>query len=190
MFCCTISSGSEMEMETNKCIVDSTHRSHYNNGSQFTGFMVCAMPNEVENNKHRINYSHDDHLRACESVKQDKRYKIMDFNTANTIRKLRWNRWGKQGGRTTKPQCRNPSSLIYIKPTNKYSNLTEHNLDQSIKITLTNIQSVKSKGVLLHDHILHNKTDICIMTETWLQDRDSDEIWKDMTYLKKNLNKL
>ena len=59
-----------------------------------------------------------------------------------------------------------------------------------MKITLTNIQSVKSKDLLLHDHILHNKKDICIMTETWLQDWDSDETWKDMTDLSKNPHKL
>ena len=94
----------EIEMETNICIVNSTHRSLCKeNGTQFTGFMVCAMPNEVENNKHRINYSHDDLLRVCESAKQGKRYKIMDCNAENTIRKLRLNRRRKLGGRTTKP---------------------------------------------------------------------------------------
>ena len=63
-----------------QCIVNSTHRSHYmDNGSQFIGFTVCTMPNEVENNKHRISYCHDDLVRVCESAKQDKRYKIMDF---------------------------------------------------------------------------------------------------------------
>ena len=114
----------------------------------------------------------------------------MDINAENIIRKLRLNRWGKWGGRTTKPQCRNPSNLIYIKPTNKTSNLTEHNLDQSMKINLTKIQSVKSKELLLHDHILHNSSDMCIMTETRLQDRDSDGICKDMTDLNKNPYKL
>ena len=53
-----------------------------------------------------------------------------------------------------------------------------------MKITLVTIQSVKSNELLLHNNILHNKT------ETWLQDRDSDEIWKDMTDLNKNLYKL
>ena len=95
-------------------------------------------------------YSHDDLLRVCKSAKQNKRYKIIDFNPENIIRKLKLNRQGKQGGkqggRTTKPQCRNPSNLIYIKPTNKMSNLTEHNLDQSIKVTLTNIQSGKARS--------------------------------------------
>ena len=143
-FWCTVSSGSEIKMETNKCIVTSTHRSLYEeNGLQFTGFMVCTMPIEVENNTHGKNYKHDDLLRVCESAKQDKRYKVIDFNAVNTIR---LNRWGKWDGRTTKPQCRNPSNLIYIKPTNKMSNLTEHNIDQSMKITLTSFNQLQARS--------------------------------------------
>ena len=42
----------------------------------------------------------------------------------------------------------------------------------------------------MYEYILHNKTDKSIMTETWLQDRDSDEIGKDMTDFNKNLYKL
>ena len=60
------------------------------------------------------------------------------------------------------------------------------NSSSNIKVTLVNIQSIRNKGLILYDYLQSNDTDICILTETWLQNCNSNEIWLDMTDLNKN----
>ena len=43
------------------------------------------------------------------------------------------------------------------------------NSSTNIKGTLANMQSIKNKDLILYDYLQSNDTDICILTETWLQ---------------------
>ena len=45
------------------------------------------------------------------------------------------------------------------------------------------MQSVKNKDLILHQYICDNKTDLCILTETWLTDSDTDKVWISCTSL-------
>ena len=49
---------------------------------------------------------------------------------------------------------------------------------------LLNAQSIKNKDTLVMDKAIESKTDICIITETWLKDRDN--IWIESSKMRKN----
>ena len=56
-------------------------------------------------------------------------------------------------------------------------------LKKNLGLTVINIQSIKNKHTNLLDHLVENKTDICIVTETWLT--EDDKIWLDCCDLSK-----
>ena len=47
----------------------------------------------------------------------------------------------------------------------------------SLCICLANIQSVKNKQLVLHQYLVENKVDLCILTETWLRNTEADQAW-------------
>ena len=57
-------------------------------------------------------------------------------------------------------------------------------LRKNLGLTVINIQSIKNKDTNLLDHLVENKTDICIVTETWLN--EDDKIWLECCDLSKN----
>ena len=76
-------------------------------------------------------------------------------------------------------------SLIIIN-INEDATQSQVNSSSNMKVTLANIQSIKNKDLILYDYLQSNDSDICILTETWLQNCDNDEIWLEMTDLNKN----
>ncbi len=48
-------------------------------------------------------------------------------------------------------------------------------LRNNIHLCLWNAQSIKGKDTLLHDYMLSSQLEVCVLTETWLKDRD--DIW-------------
>ena len=48
------------------------------------------------------------------------------------------------------------------------------------------MQSIRNKDLLLYDYLKTNNSDICLLTETWLQTCVNDDIWLEMTDLNKN----
>ena len=51
----------------------------------------------------------------------------------------------------------------------------DKDLWKNLRLTVINIWSIKNKDTNLLDHLVENKTDICIVTETWLN--EDDKIW-------------
>ena len=51
----------------------------------------------------------------------------------------------------------------------------------NIQIALINTQPLRSKELLLYDYIRENNIDMCIDAETWLQNRDEDKAWCDIS---------
>ena len=45
--------------------------------------------------------------------------------------------------------------------------------EKTIHFAIVNARSVKNETAILVDHILQEKIDICVVTETWLKDVDS-----------------
>ena len=42
---------------------------------------------------------------------------------------------------------------------------------------MANIQSVKNKQLILHQYLVENKIDLCVLTETWLRNTEADQAW-------------
>ena len=53
----------------------------------------------------------------------------------------------------------------------------------NLLIVLVNAQSLRSKDLLLHEYIKEDNIDICIVTETWIQNREEDKVWCDISAL-------
>ena len=95
----------------------------------------------------------------------------------NTIRKLRiWKRMeqGKKGGVKVHQailaikRSVNINNLIQIEA--KAMNSHDEELWKNLRLTVTNLQSIKNKDTNLLDHLVDNRTDICIAMDTWLND--------------------
>ena len=123
---------------------------------------------------------------AHKEMVKDKKYKRLDLDTIKCIRKYRLNKMGQRGGQKRHNQDKvDLDSLITVNIIEDRTHL-QANSSSNIKVTLVNIQSIRNKDLILYDYLQWNDTDICILTETWLQNCDSDEIWLDMSDLNKN----
>ena len=70
------------------------------------------------------------------------------------------------------------SNLINIKTSTKnvYNCL-------EVRIATVNVQSVKNKDLILHQHLCDNGIDLCVVTETWLSSKQDDKICQSCTPL-------
>ena len=109
----------------------------------------------------------------------------------NTIRKLRIKKrrkGGKKGGVKeheailASKRSVNINNIIQIKA--KAMNNYDKELWKNLRLTATNLQSIKNKDTNLLDHLVEDRTDICIATETWLN--EDDKIWLECSDLSKN----
>ena len=60
----------------------------------------------------------------------------------------------------------------------------DNELRKNLGLTVINIWLIKNKDTNLLDHLVENKTDTCIVTETWL--KEDDKIWLECCDLSKN----
>ena len=86
--------------------------------------------------------------------------------------------------------CKADLENLTIFNTSKDKSQLQVSSSTNIKVTLANIQSVKNKDLILFNYLKSNDTDVCILTETWLQNCASDELWLDMIDLNKNEYKM
>ena len=121
-----------------------------------------------------------------EEMVKDKRYKRLDIDTRQTIRKYKLNRRGQRGGQKRHKQGKVDLESLIAVNINEDKTQLQGNSSSNINGTLANIQSIRNKDLMLYDYLQSNDTDICILTETWLQNCNSDEIWLDMTDLNNN----
>ena len=52
-----------------------------------------------------------------------------------------------------------------------------------MQIAVINAQSLRSIELLLYDYIRGDDIDICIVTETWIQNREDEKAWCDISAL-------
>ena len=110
-------------------------------------------------------------------VRSDQRYKVINSITCYNIRKLKLNRRGCRGGVRMKshldiihPKSSDNDNLIIINT--EWQEITHNHC--SLCICLANIQSIKNKQLILHQYLVENNINMCVLTETWLSDTDSD----------------
>ena len=136
-----------------------------------------------------IEYNHNKLYSIVRKVGKDQRYKLIDRSACTRIKKLHLNQRGKRGGKRLKhhihrlgliPEGMNSSNLIHIEMDTKQS---MRGLKLNLTLSLLNAQSIKNKELLLHGQLIHHDVDICILTETWLSENDSDRTWLQYTVL-------
>ena len=129
-----------------------------------------------------------DTLRSIKGkVDHDSRFKILNPQTCNIIRKLRLNHKKTRRGRKVKAQNIQQKRLVELENLITIQCKRESKIkrqDTNLHITLANVQSLKPKELLCLDHIVGNNTDLCILTEIWLKNEDS--IWLQECKLNKN----
>ena len=104
------------------------------------------------------------------------------IEACQNIRKLRLNKKRKRGCRGRKKnRSVNWSNLHQIR-TRRNDMIT--NINENISMSLANVQSLRSKELLIHDYIHEQKIDMMILTETWLSSEDAVRI--DSSELNKN----
>ena len=134
-------------------------------------------------NKHHYNRDHLYGLML--KVENDNTYKLLEPETCITIRQLRLNKYkcGKRGG-TRKEMRHNCKTVREINTANLVLVHIKPRVDQDpgryrtkqLHLLLSNIQSIKSKELLLLEHLNNNKIDIAVITEMWLNE-DTDKAW-------------
>ena len=116
------------------------------------------------------------HIKA--TTHYDIRYKHLDHQTCCTIQQLRLNRRGKRGGKNNKKITKQQGTdhrniiLIHICDTN-----TKTHPSENVEISSINIQTIKNKEYVLHEYIVNNTIDACVILETWLKNNDEDKVW-------------
>ena len=68
----------------------------------------------------------------------------------------------------------NNDNITIINSKNEY---TKNRSIHGIRGCLVNIQSLKNKYPALRHYLTDNQIHICVTTETWLKNSDTDEIW-------------
>ena len=123
-----------------------------------------------------IKYEREELIGIANKCKQDNRYKILNKETGVKIRNYRLNRRYKRGGKRLNTAYRkliqqhntlNIDNLISISCNDLGFN-SDRNSDNML-IVLVNAQSLRSKDLLLYEYIKEDNIDICIVTETWIQ---------------------
>ena len=140
-------------------------------------------------NKSTIQYNRVKFYSLADKVRSDPGYKVFNYKTCNNIRKLKLNRRGCRGGLRMKshldiihPISPNKDNLISIN-TEPQEVIPNHH---SLCICLANIQSVKNKQLILHQYLVENNIDLCVLTETWLRDTEADQVWLQCSSLNNN----
>ena len=141
---------------------------------------------QVQNSGQNITYNHNNLIHIKEEMVKDERYKRLDLDTIKTIRKYRLNKRGQRGGQKRQKQGKVDLESFITVNINEDKMQLQANSSPNIKVTLANIQSIRNKELILYDYLQSNDIDICIITKTWLQNCNSDEIWLEMTDLNNN----
>ena len=111
-------------------------------------------------------------------VKFDRKLQILPPMICRKIRHLRIYRRRTRGKRAGKSYSQPDKPMGVIR-----DNLTQilvikevrMNRSKYVSLVVSNIQSLHNKDTLLLDHLSEVKADLCLVTETWLQDQD--EVW-------------
>ena len=139
--------------------------------------LETSTPPQVQNSEQKITYNNDLLVQIKKEMVKDKRYKRLDLDTIKTIRKYRLNRRGQRGGQKRHKQGKVDLESLITVNINEDKTQLQASSSSNIKVTLANIQSIRNKDLIPYDYLQSNDTEICILTETWLQNCNSDEIW-------------
>ena len=124
-----------------------------------------------------IQYEWNQLLNIRETLITNKYFRKIDHDVVKLIRKYRLNRRGRRGNNNNRlsQNGANPSNLI---PISKAKGNKDHQCtDKIFSFSRLNAQSIKSTENGLSEYLHETKTDICIITETWLKPCNMDIVW-------------
>ena len=130
-----------------------------------------------------ITYSHDELVWINKATKHDQSYKTLPFGTIRAIRSSKLNHKKVKNNKQHKIMQTgvNPCNLIQIQITKSPA---PH--DHRLKISTVNTQSSKQKGLQVMELVSDHNLDFVVITETWLTNNQSDNIWLEGTCLNKD----
>ena len=129
-------------------------------------------------------YSRHDLHAIRDTLLKNRNWKQIDYDTCKTVFSLRLNRRGCRAGKNKMIARPNHDNLIPFVT----RRVTEQKIDiaNKLKLSTVNIQSIKSKDDDLFEYLLESKTNLCVVTETWLSDEnEEDGAWVSCTHLNK-----
>ena len=121
-------------------------------------------------------------------VKLNRTLTILPPTTCKVIRHLRIQRRKKcRSHGKDLYRCNNKTrtvSLSNLQNLRHIEALTRTDPSHNSALTLVNTQSLKNKDTIQLDHLIEMKTDICIVTETWL--KENDDSWLECSDISRN----
>ena len=144
------------------------------------GSIIMSSSQQAQQNKFIV-YTSEDLKCIRDNVYHDQCYRILSGQTCKSIRSLRISKKkkekrGSKVGLKTKNTERHRSvklsNLIKIYINNLLCNQAGQ---KTIKLSTINVQPFKNKDLILYQYICDNKSDLCILTETWLTDSDIEK---------------
>ena len=185
------------QLECNYSMVDSPIQSSQIAKGKYTTTSTSTLY-IVDSNKHiqydKYVYTKVFLLQLLDKVCVNHQYQCLPPLACQNIQQLGLHRRGKRRGkRRNRPldiirPCRtNPKNLVRV---SIEVDISKDQPDMSLTFSLLNAQSVKNKDLIIHHQIVQNKTDILLLTKTWLTSKETDKICIDSSDLNKDRYKL
>ena len=127
-----------------------------------------------QQHKQNIVYNHDECFKIKMNRNNFRTFKILDPLVVKTIR-LQLNRKGRRGGKNE--ILRNQTSISIANLSQVELQADKININNKIKLAVANVQSLKPIEEEVLDYLVSANVDISVLTETWLQTSDSDNVW-------------
>ena len=130
-----------------------------------------------------IQYEWNQLLNIKETLNTNKYFKKIYHDVIKLIRKFRLNIRERRGGNNNNRLSQNGANLSNLIPISKAKGKKDHQcMDKIFSFSLLNA-SIKSKENELSEYLHETKTNICIITETWLKPCDEDTVWCNISEL-------
>ena len=130
-----------------------------------------------------IRYTADEMFQLKSKVDHNAQYKILNGKTFINIRTLRLNRRPiRRGNHKAKVEDKIRSvDFTNLKAIKVMDSLGKNNVSRRLSLSLCNAQLIKAKEEIVAEILEDTKSDIIVITETWLT--DDDKVWIDSTEL-------
>ena len=140
---------------------------------------------DIEVHKRQLyTYSQHDLFAIRDTLLKNRNWKQINYDTCKIICRLRLNRRGCRAGKNKLKSRPNHDNLIPV--VTRRANEQKIDIANKLKLSTVNIQSIKSKDDDLLRYLLESKTDLCVVTETWLSDNNEENgAWVSCTHLSK-----
>ena len=97
-------------------------------------------------------------------------------DTCKIIRKLRLSRQSKRGGAKNQTRLSGCNHELPVRPMIRNDQYI-HRPSKFFTLSTINAQSIKSKENMIHEMLVSDRIEVCLITETWLRPVIEDDTW-------------